>query len=382
MSRVTASGASAAQRLALLLLLCAVVAEPVIAADGVVPVAGLAPSQLLPSAELAPSALLPPALLPPGLEARRVLAVDRGLAYLATTQLADGSWPGNGRWVGVTATIAFAFLAHGDLPSGGRYSAQITRAIDWILCQQRGDGVFWCGGDAPIYQHALTTLTLAEAFGEIRRDGLRGKLQRAVDVIQAYQNPRGGWRHEVSRQDGDELPSSVAQLMALRSAHNVGLTVRSEVIDAGTAYVRNCQRRLGAGGDGGFVYSYPSGASNWHRTGAGIVCLAMAGHYRDDGIREGLEYLLRFQPVGGLPVQDPHWQPYGVWFTALAFQQVQRNGAWEREAWRMVYQRHVQQLVDSQRSDGSWPGNWGPYPTATALLVLSLDEAVLPILQM
>ena len=78
-------------------------------------------------------------------EEQRV-AVERGLAWLASKQQSDGSWYGKvgyklnsdyretdeGGHVGVTSLACMAFLASGHLPGRGQYGEVVERGLDFV----------------------------------------------------------------------------------------------------------------------------------------------------------------------------------------------------------------------------------------------------------
>src|SRR5690242_20022810 len=69
-------------------------------------------------------------------------SVDRGLAYLASRQEPDGSFPTipSGQ-PGVTSLCIMAFLSRGHQPGGGDYGERLNRAIDFVISCQRADGL-------------------------------------------------------------------------------------------------------------------------------------------------------------------------------------------------------------------------------------------------
>jgi hypothetical protein len=311
-------------------------------------------------------------------------AVKRGLDHLASRQQPDGSFAGRtGAWSGIVASGALAFMAHGRVPRSGPEGEPAARCLRYLLDRRDPYGTFAGTGDAPVFQHGLIVLALAEAYGEFADARLAPAVQAGVERICRGQNPRGGWRHLWSFSDGDELPSSVLMLMALRAAHNAGFAVPVTTTDAAKAYVQKSQLRWADGGDGGFVYSYGNGAqtSAWPRTGSGVVSLLMCGAYDDPAIGEALYYLMRFQPVGTETVPERDWWSFGAWFVTLAFQQAQDRGEWERAAWHKFYPAMVNHFISTQRPDGGWSGPYEPFETQCALLVLSMPCEALPIHQ-
>src|SRR5262249_38317490 len=66
------------------------------------------------------------------------VAINKGLAYLASEQAADGSW-GTGQFrgnVAITSLAGLAFLAGGHQPGRGRYGKVVTRAVEYVLSQE------------------------------------------------------------------------------------------------------------------------------------------------------------------------------------------------------------------------------------------------------
>ena len=305
-------------------------------------------------------------------------SVERGLAYLARAQQKDGGY--QGARTGVTATCALAFMAHGHLPGRGEYGQQVAHAVDYLLDHRTSEGAIYDGGEAPMYQHGLATLALAEAFGESQDERLRPAITAAVDLIVRVQNPQGGWRHYLTTTDGAELPGSVVQLMALRAAYGAGFSVPPETISQGTAYVRDCQNRRGDGGDGGFCYDR-NGASNWPRTGSGVASLQMAGNYLGTEIREGLDFIMEFEPLGTKPVPERHWWHFGSYYVSLGLYLGQNRGEWEKQLWERYIGAMEKRILTEQRADGSWEGPHGAYCSAMYLMILSLRLGYLPVHQ-
>src|SRR5882672_9877310 len=107
------------------------------------------------------------------------VSVDRGLAFLASQQADDGSFPSiQSGQPGVTSLCIMAFLSRGHQPGGGKYGERLNRAIDFTIRCQRSDGLF--SQDAPgvewqryeashtaIYNHAIAGVMLGEVYGEV-----------------------------------------------------------------------------------------------------------------------------------------------------------------------------------------------------------------------
>src|SRR5262249_9781761 len=159
-------------------------------------------------------------------------AIQTGLAWLARTQNADGSF-GSGTYRGniaVTSVAALAFMASGSSPGRGPYGAPIDKALAFVMVNTSPSGFIAVAGWAthgPMYSHGFGTLFLAEAYGMTHRPEIREKLQKAVHLILDTQNNEGGWRYQPVKHDAD-LSVTICQINALRAARNAGLYVPKE----------------------------------------------------------------------------------------------------------------------------------------------------------
>src|SRR5258708_6768256 len=70
-------------------------------------------------------------------------AIDRGLAYLAQSQRADGSWGGerstyNGN-VAIASLAGLAFMAGGHQPGRGKYGRVVEKALEYVMSKEAKD---------------------------------------------------------------------------------------------------------------------------------------------------------------------------------------------------------------------------------------------------
>jgi len=314
--------------------------------------------------------------LPPGNQQ----AIHSGLAYLAATQRSDGSWNGSsGPSTGIVGICTVAFLSTGHVPGSGNYGAVVSRGLGYLLSKAQPNGLIYDGGEGhAMYHHGLATLALAEAWGQSQQPKLRDTLSRAVALICDCQNARGGWRYEPVIND-DDLSCTVLMLMALRAAADAGMDVPEDVIRSGISYVKSCHNGRGQGRDGGFAYM-PGQPSGFARTAAGVTSLQVAGNERAAEVSEGVDYLLGFQPVGPR-TEDDSYRFYGLYYATMGIYQAQSAGDWGRRAWSAWYPALTTRLLAAQAADGHWPGPHDQFPTATALLMLSIPCRYLPINQ-
>lgn len=295
-------------------------------------------------------------------EARK--AVQRGLAWLASRQNLDGSWDTEYRRnTGVMAVALVAFLASGNPPGRGEYGVASARGLTYLLsCAKPSGMIIRDTSHGPMYEHALSTLYLAEVWGQTQQPAIKDKLKRAVEVIIQAQNENGRWGYQPIPHGGD-ISVTVMQLMAIRAAHDAGIEVPAETIQRAIKFVNHCQNE-----DGGFNYSGPPGGSNMPRTAAGVCSLQFAGDYSAQQVRKGLDYLLNGQ-------QDATSHFYYMSYYAVHAFYFAGGGYWEK--W---YPTAREQILAKQNSkDGSWGGR--VLDTGWAVLCLSIPHRYLPIYQ-
>jgi hypothetical protein len=340
------------------------------------------------------SAVLPLALAVAALPARAVdkapsdRAIDQALNFLQRQQDADGAWrggPGNPKNPAITGLCVMAFLAAGHVPGEGRYGTTVEKGVEWILKEQKPNGLIAGQGGHEMYQHGIATLMLAEAAGMTgARQGeeLRQKLEKAVALILKAQRTtpgshHGGWRYHLDpRQDYPPSDISVTgwQVMALRAAKNLGCDIPAERIDWAVAYVQRCYDPA----SGGFRY-YPGSHVTIGCTGTSILALELCGkerHRSTEALKAGA-YLINRPPYWG----QEHFF-YSVYYCSQATFQLGGN------YWSFYKPQLHKILLNNQQADGSWWGRDGSsriygrnYCSAMAVLALAVEYRFLPIYQ-
>jgi hypothetical protein len=303
-------------------------------------------------------------------------AIDKGLAYLAANQHADGSF-GSGSYRGniaVTSLCGMAFMAGGNTPGRGKYGDHVDRALEYVLANTTPSGFITvpaASSHGPMYEHGFGTLFLAECYGMSHRSDLRDKLTRAVNLIIRTQNAEGGWRYQPVRRDAD-ISVTITQIMALRAARNAGISVPKDTVDRTIKYVKGCQNA-----DGGFRYMIHGGQSAFPRSAAGVVSLYSAGIYEGPAIEKGLEYLRNQRPRGEEALRSgrTHYF-YGHYY---AVQAMWHAGSPYWEEW---YPAISGELLRSQHPEGYWVDSvCAEFGTAMACLILQMPNNYLPIFQ-
>lgn len=310
------------------------------------------------------------------------LAAEKGLAFLASRQKADGSFglvdDNYGAKSAVVSLAGLAFMESGSLPGRGKYGANVQKCIDVVVAAAQESGLLVSEqAHAVMYSHGFATLFLAEVYGMTGDEKVKEKLQRAVDLIEKTQNPQGGWRYQPVPYDAD-ISVTICQTMALRAARDAGIKVEKEVIDKAIQYVRLCQN-----GDGGFNYRLEGGGPNgsaFARSAAGVASLYYSGIFQGDEITRGLEYLRRNRNGGGEFGRRGGGGPANHYFYGQYYA-VQAMFLAGGDYWAEWFPQIREELIARQRPNGSWDGDpvSEDYCTAVALIILQIPNRYLPV---
>ena len=336
-------------------------------------------------------------------------ATKRGLAFLASQQLANGAFPADvgfkigsdyrvtaedAAHLGITGLAVMAFLACGETVGRGKYGKNLERAVEYLCktCQENG---YLTDNGTRMYSHAFATLALAEVYGMTTNKEVRDVLQRSVNLISDSQNSEGGWRYKPFATDSD-MSITVCQVMALRAARNSGISVSPTVIEKAVENVRQSARQPGEESrrsrrrrwgrrsrrpfdNGVFKYQLRWGSrSSFALTAAGVVTLHGAGIYDDPLIDQSVEFL-----VDNFEEHAQYYHRhlalyYGNYYAVQAL--FVRGGS----AWRRYYRGMRDYFLARQNGDGSWECRIGPgstFATSIATLVLAIPYQYLPIFQ-
>ncbi len=312
-------------------------------------------------------------------------AVDRALSYLAARQNANGSWTNRvgyklyddyygeeGDSTDVTALACMALVSAGNVPGRGRYGKAVEKGIDFLLtCVRSEDGYITKNGSR-MYSHAFATLFLAEIYGTTRRDDVKAKLKRAIQLLVTSQNREGGWRYQPIPVDAD-LSVTVTMLQALRAARNVGISVPIRTIEKAERYVKQCATRFGFTYQSATNYSFNDTRISYALTACGIVSLYSAGEYDSREIRDSLRALPRLR-ARLIPGKLHYF--YGHYYASQAMYLA------GKQEWDRYYPRTKSEILRLQKPDGSWSDDVGRnYATAMACVILQMPCEWLPIFQ-
>lgn len=335
--------------------------------------------------------------------------VDRSLAWLASQQAPDGSFPTRPyAQPAVTSLCVLAFLSRGYQPGRGPYGEQLNRAIDYVLDCQMPDGLLCYSPPEPVfnihgpsytgsYDHAIAGLMLGEVFGHVtgeRSKKVKRAVQKAIQYTRQlqtrpkkYPNDAGGWRYIRIQQAPVDADSDISvtgwQLMFLRSARNAEFKVPQEYIDNAMDYVRRAwEPQVG-------MFRYELSAAQSDRftrgmMGSAILSLALGGQHQSPEAEAAGNWLLAH------PFRD-YSERYGeadrfFYSTYYCSQAAAQLGG---RYWTGIFPPIVSILLTIQNTDGSYPLEsrssdrvFGPqYTTAMAVLSLTPAYQILPVYQ-
>jgi len=306
-------------------------------------------------------------------------AIESGLEYLSRSQNPGGSFPANyGDSTGIPALVGMAFLSKGHLPTGEQYGATINRCIDFVLDNQKENGLLEKGnaGSGSMYAHNIATLFLSEVSGQVdpsRQEKIDTVLPKALKLILEAQavkksdRDQGGWRYHPGSTDSDTSCSGWA-LMGLRSAKLNGAAVPDESIQAAVDYLKRHQDKE----TGSFGYQ-DTNRNAKTLTGMGLLCLELSGLHNSPESIKAAEFVMgSFRTLPG----DQH-EFYGNYYNAQGMFQI--GGRYWAEYANWMYEHYLAE----QKSDGSWDTREaGPiYGTAISVLAFTVPYRQLPIYQ-
>ena len=299
---------------------------------------------------------------------------ERGLAWLAANQTAEGTWTGGQAGPGVDGICLMAFLAGGEDPNFGKYAPNIRRAIRAIMGKQNAET-----GYIPesMYHHGFSMLALSEAYGAVDESTLweGAKAPRTIaEAIQlaircaatAQKKSRwSGWRYAPDATDADTSVTG-AVLMGLMAARNAGMDVPDEVINGAMEYMRRSTGKEGSvaytGGLGGM-------GGSMNLTAVATLVGAVSRSKETEQFQAGLKRLTENLEGGNQGVQG--YAEYFRYYMAQALFQG------DYTSWKKWNDGVVRELHDSQSDDGSFQN--GGYSTAMSLLAVALNYRFLPI---
>lgn len=229
-------------------------------------------------------------------------AVEKALEWLAHHQSYDGGWSFDHRYggdcrgacrdpgslaevrIGATAMALLPFLGAGQthLPDkygdNAKFQPQVRAGLQFIIQHMQRRGLFdgaLVDARGRMYDHALATIALCEAYAMTHDRELVEPASRALAFIVRAQDPvGGGWRYQ-PRQPGD-MSASAWHIMALKSGHMAYLPVPAATVARAKGFLNFVQF------DDGANYGYLDPLRGTEATQAvGLLCRMYLGANRE-----------------------------------------------------------------------------------------------------
>lgn len=290
--------------------------------------------------------------------------------------------------VGDTALACLLLLGDGNTLRTGPHKDELKKGIAWLREQQQENGLVGTAASHDfIYDHAIATVALCEAYGLSNYKLLRSTAQKAIDYLESHRNPYAVWRYQARDNDNDTSVTTWAT-WAYASARQFGLTVNAQAfdtiatwydqvtdLDGRTGYTKVGESSSRMPGDHATRFPVENGEA---LTAAGLFARFLLGQSpQDKPIMQHSAALLAKKP--------PHWaadsiDPYYWMFGTMAMYQM-GGEAWDQ------WQGRLGEIATAQRQDGNFAGSWDPvgvwdmnggriYSTAmNALALLSAQRA-------
>ncbi|MBN1808433.1 MAG: terpene cyclase/mutase family protein [Planctomycetes bacterium] len=297
---------------------------------------------------------------PGRLDPDRRHALARALEWLARHQEADGHWDGEKHEgedtdAGITGLATLAFLGAGHTETSGRYRANVSRAVGWMIREQQDDGCIGrtsrCGGLG--YHHSICGMALAQAYAMSKRRPTGEAAQKAVDYsVYVHQVPYSGWRYGAR-----ETPDTSVTgwfMMQLKSAQVARLKVPAESFIGATNFLD----KVTNAGD----YAGRAGYQDRRQFNRTLTAVALTGRLftrppgenplKDPVIRGAADYIIDDLPAWGNA--NEHVNFYYWYYAGVAMFQL--GG----DYWKKWYPAMKEPLTANQRAGGDEDGSWDP----------------------
>jgi hypothetical protein len=315
---------------------------------------------------------------------RTARAIELGLEWLKRHQDDDGKWDADGFMkhdaggaptdgagnpshdVGVTGLALLAFLGDGNTMRSGPYRDVVKNAVRWLREQQDpSTGLFGTrASNEFVYDHAIATLAIVEAYGLSDYRLLRPTAQAAIDYLERHRNPYSVWRYQP--RDGDNDMSVTGWcLMAYRSAQDFELDVNGQALKLAEAWIDEMTDPV-SGRTGyaarGSVSSRRAGdhARRFpHDSGECMTAVALFSRFllgqspdRQSIMVPQADLILKKPPAWQ---KDPGRIDHDYWYHGTNAM-YQMGGRW----WDRWQKSLDDALVAPQRDDGNFRGSWDP----------------------
>ncbi len=305
-------------------------------------------------------------------------AVAAALKWLQAHQDKDGKWDQDGFQknckgaacdgqgtsqydVAVSSLALLAFMGSGYTHKKGNYKDTVKRGLDWLVMQQQADGSLGPRlAESWIYNHAMGTAALCEAYALSKDRNLKAPAEKAVNFILRAQNPGLGWKYE-PRSGRNDTSVTGWMVTALKAAKTAGLQVPNAALQGAVNWFDRATNTAGKcgymrpGDDGSVIRGVNEHFAKLPTmTAVAVYSRILCGQKRkEQKILKGVDILMANLPNWNKPKNDkvdPYYWYYG---TCAMFQYGGQNWA----KWNTAMKKA---LVETQRKGGCASGSWDP----------------------
>ncbi len=275
-------------------------------------------------------------------------SIQKGLRWLKEHQNGDGSW-GDHYHVSMTGLALLSFMGHCERPNSAEFGGNVRKAIDYLVevGEAQNGKLTHTGGNPWVYEHAIATYALSEAFILTKEPKIGEVVKKAVSMIVKGQGRDGGWAYEYNREKKGDTSVTGWQVQALKAANLTGLGI--DGIESAMHRAADDIMRV-RGKNGGFGYVDPD--DKWSLTGVGILSLQVIRHERGEPVRKALHFAVEDTAAPKINYSGGDGANLYAWYylTQACFQH--GGNAWHK--WNREFQPEIN---DHQSADGSWPDN-------------------------
>jgi hypothetical protein len=336
-------------------------------------------------------------------------ALKDGLEWLKNHQSPDGYWDVDGFMhnnalgqsctcdgagaeihdVGITGLSLLAFLGDGNTTRTGPYKEVVARGINWLREQQDkdtgliGDRV----GHGFIYDHAIATLAITEAYYFSKNPLIRGTAQDAINYILRARNPYSAWRYEVPPNGENDTSVTGWMVFALKSAEEGGLKIDKDAYAGALSWIDEvtdpATGRVGYDTIGSMSSRIPRVNDHFPaEKGEAMTAVGLLSRFFMGQDPEKTPIMKKHADL--MASKLPEWDPEGrgcdmyYWYYG-SYAMYQMGGEKHWEVWNKAMKKAV---LESQRKDGDLLGSWDPVGPwgfsggrvySTAAMVLCLE---------
>ncbi len=315
------------------------------------------------------------------------VALRDALDWLKCHQSPDGSWEADGftencgsigsticegtghsqHDAGVTGLALLTFLAAGNTTSQGAYSAQVGQGVKWLRQVQDPDTglIGEKSSHEFLYNHAIATLALCEAYYKTKTPMLKITCQKAVNYIQRARNPYGAWRYDEPPMGANDTSVTGWMVFALKAAEDAELNVDQGAFDGAMSWLEEvtdpASGRVGYSEFGnrssritGVNDHFPAEKGE-AMTAVGLLCRIFMGQ------SDTKEFPILKKHSDLMARTLPEWDPDGFgndmyyWYYGT-YAMFQMGGS----PWKKWESALKDTALENQRKDGDAAGSWDP----------------------